>query len=194
MMKIKDVKFNAKKLILWLFVFSPVMVHSQYLVPGDIDILVKGWDTINTAFSGADENTQAWESYNEQGTAITILFGGAMEAAGGFSEYDDGDGDLSDDNTAYLENLKLHFNEFLNCKVPKNLEESFRSIGWKKDGHKKMFTILFGSMMLIVNEELANEGGNMSAGQFADVFGVFNSSDLEIIQTHLEEIKHLITS
>jgi hypothetical protein len=193
-MKINAVEFTIKRIILWLFVFSPVMAYSQYLEPGDIDILIKGWDTIDTAFGEADENAQAWENYNELGMAITVEFGGVMEAVAGYSDYDDEDGGAAGDGAVYLENLKLHFNEFLNCTVPENLEESFRSIGWKKNGHKKMFTIMFGSMVLIMKEELANEGESINTERFVNVSNIFNSSDLKIIQIRLEDIKHLLTS
>jgi hypothetical protein len=140
---------DKRKAIILLLLFVPLAVFSQYLKPDDIDIFLDNLDMINFTYL---EDDPEWERYIEMGDRI-----------------------IEDIEAGDIESFGLHLVEYLDYKVPKNLEKVFREIGWERNGQGKMYTIFFGAMLL--------EAGSES------FLLIFDSSDLNIIGTNFEKIK-----
>jgi hypothetical protein len=61
------VQFNMKKMVLWLFVFSPFIAYSQYLNPEDVDILIDNRDIINRAMQDREKTESDYDDETDTG-------------------------------------------------------------------------------------------------------------------------------
>jgi hypothetical protein len=141
----------------------PDVLFSQILDQNDIVIWVenseKFWDVLEENLDSEDND---WKNYLE----LEIILQPAS-----VSNYD---------ADSYID----YFHAFLDCKVPGELEDFFRSIGWGVDGHKKYFSIIFGFYFLTFKQSPEY----LEEDNFNDIVNemllLFNEDDLEIIENN----------
>jgi hypothetical protein len=183
---VKSVQLNMRKTALWLFVFLPLAAYSQYLEPKDVDILIDNWDTINDTArqeGEMEEERPLWEALDEKGSNV-------IDSLGRMRYTDDGD----EDGVSGFENFKRSYDEFMNGKTPPSLKRTFESIGWKKRGLQKMFTLLFGMMFIILDREESEYDDGENTGHAVKILEVIHKSDRKIIEDNMEKIVQLMSN
>jgi hypothetical protein len=182
-----------KKIALWLFVFSPFIVHPQYLTPGDVDILINNWDTIKTTMSAQEAETEKealkWEAIDERGEDVIDILESIITAINGYPD------DVFEEDTSGFEDFKKAYDKFMNSETPLSLQKAFDSMGWKEKGFQKIYTIIFGLMFITTNRLILENGGDeTSADSFSKVMRVIHKSDLKIIEDNLQRIMVLMST
>jgi len=137
------------KKTLFLCVIFAVMsqaAYSQYLVKNDIDIFIKECDNFSDIIdeyepSGKDE--AKWDDFRESVSVFYRTLGNSDN--------------LIKDQKSFEKIFFLYkqsFQELLDYKIPKELDDAFKNAGWKNNGNKKYWTICYGSFLLIIKSEL----------------------------------------
>jgi hypothetical protein len=139
----------------------PNVLFSQILNQNDIDIWVDNTEEFGNILDEYKNNKDNdWENYLNLVNQVNYFFANDVD---GFKDY---------------------FQALLDCKVPNELKVFFRSIGWENDGHKKFWTILFGSFSLAFKQIFEDIGDN---NNFINEFlSLFDKDDLEIINKILQ--------
>jgi hypothetical protein len=182
--------FNMKKLVLWLFVFLPLAAYSQYLEPKDVGILVDNWDIINSTMrQKGEEERPLWEAFDERGSNVISSLERMRYA---FDE--DPEDDVFEDDSSGFEDFRRCYDEFMNGKLPPSLQRTFESIGWKKRGLQKMFTLIFGMMFIVLDREISEYDDEENTGYGVKALEVIDKSDRKIIEDNMEKIIQLMSN
>jgi hypothetical protein len=183
-------------------------IHSQYLVKNDVDIFINQYDTISEMMNwhhlNNDENI--WQKYKSTVESLynTIDYENLLRV------------------DALYKNYEQRYLELLSCQIPKELDDVFKSIGWRTNGHQKFWTIHYGCTMLgiqweinnllkmlkeIINEEYYDEHDIEEAENtireikneldpldksVTKLLELINIKDREIIKTNLQELMEVI--
>jgi hypothetical protein len=171
-----------KRITVLLFVFLTFPVYSQNLEPGDADLFFDTIETFDSIFGAMPEETDpVWRRYQETGERLTSEFMLLLQSPG------------SEDGPGAVKNFKSLLDEFFSLEVPETVEDAFRQAGWKKNGNKKVFTLLFGISICALYEELetGTRSGleNPAAKTLSNIKGIFAPSDWEIIQATFGRFK-----
>jgi len=158
---------TGKCLFLSVFVFLSAVLHAQVLEPADVDIFIKGFSAMDSV---TPQDNAVWDNYQEQ----------LEEISESFYIWDDGD-DFSITD-AEFNALKAKYQKFLKTKVPDELASMFKSMGWNRNGHEKFWTIGFGLMLLMIQEEYDLPG-------MEKLLELFHKNDLAIVKTIVERFK-----
>jgi hypothetical protein len=82
----------------------------------------------------------------------------------------------------------------MNGKTPPSLQRTFESIGWKKRGLQKMFTLLFGMMFIVLDREESEYNDGANTGYAATALGVIGKADWKIIENNMEKLTGLMSN
>ncbi|GHT79699.1 hypothetical protein FACS1894130_09210 [Spirochaetia bacterium] len=152
-----------KYLLLIFIILSPLKIHSQSLLEeGDIVIYINGYGDIANTFEIFSNSNDTWEKYNNLGEELRDNFDKLIS------------GNINDNEFIYLKKL---YQNFLNYNPPNEIDNVLKSIGWKVDGHKKLWTIFF--YIYLMNEYFQGD----------EVFDLFNKQDIKLMNRYKEEIK-----
>jgi len=77
--------------------------------------------------------------------------------------------------------FKTEYQEVLQIDPPQELDNTFRRMGWDRDGHKKYMTIFFGFTLLFWQEEYEST-------IFEVFLNTFYINDLEIIKKNMDDL------
>ena len=160
-MKVGKIRYFT---ILFLIISAPLF--SQYLEEGDIQIYVNNKEKIENFivdfvfFNEKEELTYMdddWKKYIETVSEISYYSS---------------------------ESFTQQFQNILNCKVPSELEEFFRNIGWPNNGHKKLFTIstIFAIVIKINKSDMYDNQYYV----LTEILYSFNEFDVEIINENID--------
>jgi hypothetical protein len=140
-MIIRDVM--KKILICIIFSIMSFTAYTQYLTRNDINIFIKEYDGLIETYeqpSSDAENNKIWKNYYLNfSIAIDSLHPGYYFMA------------TKEPNLIekLFDTYKNTYLELMNYKnIPKELNDAFKNIGWKKNGNKKFITIIFGYHLL----------------------------------------------
>ena len=182
---------HIRCLLYMTFIFLPSILYSQYLELGDIDIFMNGYTQIKTILDEYkdDKEDRDWVTYN----GLTDAFSKSSE------EY------IKSPTNKKFNDLQRQYLEILNCKTPYELENIFKTSGWKSDGNKKFLTIILGWGFLYVSEEMEKQTKDIPKVIFklfiekysvgiSNVLKIFNEHDLDIINVYTEEIEKIVNN
>ncbi|MDR2313201.1 MAG: hypothetical protein LBE02_01540 [Spirochaetaceae bacterium] len=146
------------------------MLYSQNLEPGDIDIFINNVETIsdmlNGGYGNTDNETAEWAAYIEIGTEFVNSLMNLFEGGGQFDAFE------------------VQYERLMNCAIPGELEDLFRSIGWKSNGHKKLWTLSLGGAFWFAKNNILDmfSKNEEVVLQIVDkVLNLFTPHDLDII-------------
>jgi hypothetical protein len=162
--------------------------YSQILVEEDVDILLNGYEKVYTVMSNADMNEGVWAEYAE---TIRPCF---MDLPSGDFAWT-----KPDKNKKELENS---WGKLLAVKVPPELEKAYQEMGWARNGHRKYYTLFFGTFYLAAIEMINSIREEYPEDQYPDnaaalnlwedVFSVYKSfladADFYIIENNKEKL------
>jgi hypothetical protein len=158
----------AKYIFTIIFIFLSALLYSQELEPGDINILYNGLEELSGMLDPARiSGNIILSDYSDRAMEIYRLF---------FDNYHY-EGQLTDDE---FDRIKRQYQRFMEIDVPVEIEKVFRSIGWDTNGHKKLWTLLFGASllgMIHTEEDFAN----------SRLINLFHENDIVIVEKWLKE-------
>ena len=161
-------------LILTALVFFPSALFSQYLGPEDIDIFINGFEEVSAVHDSASASSDGnWDNYSRQVSETFLIFSKIWE----------------DDLFEEIDAFKISYAEFLNYKIPKELDSAYKSIGWKTDGHKKFFTLLFGLNFVAIEKMHAGPEDGELLKRMSDFF---YKEDIALIRSRFDDIIKLV--
>jgi len=151
--------------------------YSQYLVKNDIDIFIKNYDKLNNIISFYDPPAKDKKLWDDFRSAVTSLY----QHIGNTDIY------LTEPKS-FEKRLFIYehlYQDLINYKIPKELEEAFKNAGWKSNGNKKFWTICYGSALLSNMSEL-----ELFLGMIRDKTNTeyFSEEERELLEDEMEEI------
>ena len=162
-------------LFLIMFVFLPFVLFSQILVPGDIDIFINGFPTLEETIDILIDENDEMDSYFDQIEEFAAYIGHIIDTA-----IDDGK-TITDDE---FNVLKIEYQKILQINPPKELNDTFIKLGWDNDGHKKFMTIIFGLGLLFIQE-------GYELTEVKALLDIFDENDMAIIKDRIHELYEL---
>jgi len=135
-----------KMLLCVVFVIIAHEAFSQYLVKKDIDIFIKEYDNFNNIFNRHEPSAKdeaKWDDFRSSVSAFYNILGNPENYIKDQRSFE---------KIFFL--YKQSFQDMLNYKIPRELDDAFRKAGWKNDGNIKYWTICYGSFLLIITSEL----------------------------------------
>jgi len=133
-------------LLCLVFAIIALEAFSQNLVKNDIDIFLKGYDSFNNIINWYEPSAKDEKKWDDFRAAVS-----------GFYQILGSSENLIKDQKSFEKIFFLYkqsFQDLLNYKIPKELDDAFKNAGWKNNGNKKYWTICYGSVLLIITSEL----------------------------------------
>ncbi|MDR2072284.1 MAG: hypothetical protein LBP60_02480 [Spirochaetaceae bacterium] len=168
---------HKNRVFLVICVLFPALLYSQYLESGDVDIFINNFEAIGEIIGEhTDDETTEWQTYEEIGLEFGESLVNLFESAGQFSDF------------------KMQYRRLIDCTIPGDLENLFRTIGWQNNGHQKFWTLLLGgAFWLAKNDDSLFATGMKDKSQTIDmVLKLFSQQDLHIITESQELQKFLL--
>jgi len=137
-----------KKALFFCVVFAIMSVEafSQYLVKNDIDIFIKEFENFNNIFNRHEPSAKDEAKWDDFRASVSAFY----NILGNYENYTKDQ--KSFEKIFFL--YKQSFQDMLNYKIPKELDDAFVKAGWKNNGNIKFWTICYGSFLLIITSEL----------------------------------------
>jgi hypothetical protein len=159
----------------------PVLLHAQYLEPGDIDIFINGQE----AFA---------QKLKEDAKGLSVI--GWLGFANRMKRLGDGFNKVYEGTMTGQEfgRFQKTYREFVDSdgRIPEAFQAGIQKMGFPENGHQKYWTIVFGAAFFTTLEEKNISGGGREQAA-AYMAALIDPGDLEIIRNRVEDIRNMQT-
>ena len=156
-----------KKIIFSIFIiicFTNVL-HSQILEIGDYELYVRGMILIEYFGNNFENDISKLDNYLRSELRLYNLF---------MDFYD-----VEVITEELFNSIKFEYNSFLEIDVPGEIQRIYRIIGFKDNGHQKMYTINFGLIAWLLT---------IGNSEMSKLLELFDKNDLEILLKEREKL------
>ena len=163
------------------FLFLPTIASTQVLIASDIDIFLNSWSSIESIRDSHRQGDRHWKKYNA-----------ALEPLG-----DTISPDHEEEESIWFAGFTRRYNQLMKVRAPRELAEYFQSIGWGQQGNKKFWTILMGTVFLLIPRERQNSReGNGAQREYLleKIISLFDPADMRIIESRLDDLIAALSS